>query len=400
MWVRSLSSQLKKALSLIDEADIVELLKELVRIPSRNPPGEEKACSAFIADRLRGWGFDVQLIPEPFPDRPQVVAYLRGSGGKPRLILNGHIDTVPEGEMARWSFPPFEGLVKDGRMYGRGACDMKSGITAAAVAAKALRDAGAQLNGDLILQFAVGEECGEPGTKHLLLDSGIVGDYGIVLEPTQLRIATAQRGLAWLEIMVSGRAAHAGTPYMGVNAVSKAVMAVEALERYHKRLGRKRHKLLGTPTCTVTKMAGGIKENVVPSSCHVVVDRRIIPGESVSGVQSEVRETLSKIAKKDREFKFEVRQIGGFSAAEVQRDSPLVKTLEENLKAVAGVKPKIWGTPFGSDVRNFVNDAKIPAVTFGPGNIENAHCFDEYVEISEVVKCAKVLVGTAMDLLA
>ncbi len=389
-----------KALSLVEEGEVVEFLRRLVQTPSRNPPGEERACAEFIAARLSEWGLDVQLIPEPFPDRPQVVAYVRGSEGKPKLVLNGHMDTVPEGEHARWNFPPFEGAIKDGRMYGRGACDMKSGITAAAIAAKDLRDGGARLRGDLVLQFVIGEECGEPGTRHLVVDKGIAGDYAIVLEPTQLRIATAQRGLAWFEIAIEGKAAHAGTPYMGVNAVSKAMKAVEALERYHRRLARKRHKLLGSPTCTVTKMDGGIKENVVPPSCRMVIDRRMIPGELQSTVQSELVETLSKIAKKDRQFKFDVKQIGGFTASEVPRDIPLVRALERNLKDIAGVRPKIWGTPFGSDVRNFVNDAKVPAVTFGPGNIENAHCFDEYVEIGEVVRCAKVLIATATDLLA
>jgi len=387
------------ALSSVEESAVVDLLRALVKIPSRNPPGEEKVCSEFVADRLREYGLEAQLVPEPYPERPQVVAYLRGMEGTPRLILNGHIDTVPEGDISRWHFPPFEAAVKDGRIYGRGACDMKGGITAAALAAKALKDAGIRLRGDLILQFVIGEERGEPGTRHLVVEKGIVGDYAIVLEPTELKIATAQRGLAWFEVIVGGRAAHAGTPYMGINAISKAMKAIEALERYHGRLAKKKHKLLGSPTCTVTKIEGGIKENVVPPSCRLIVDRRMIPGESVRSVSSEVAETLSAVAKKERHFKFDLKQMGGFISSEVSPSIPLVSDLKKNLREVAGIRPKLWGTPFGSDMRNFVHDANVPAVTFGPGNIENAHCFDEYIEIDQVTTCARVLVATAMDLL-
>lgn len=389
----------ENVLQQVKHEEIVALLQELVKIPSRNPPGEEKKCAEYIASKASQWGLQVDLIPEPYSERPQVAVSIEGSEGKPTLVLNGHIDTVPEGAVEKWSVYPFGGVIKDGKMYGRGACDMKSGLTAALIAAKAIKESRVPLRGNLIVHCAIGEETGEPGTK-TLLEKGFKGDWGIVLEPTDLKIAIVERGLAWFHIIVKGKSAHASTPHKGINAITKAMDVVSALEDYNKQISKKTHPLVPSPTCTVTMIEGGLKENVVPYSCKIAVDRRILPGDSVKQVERELKHVLSALRRRDRQLQYELKCVKEFESASIQRDSEIVKALENSLREVVGIKPKIWGTPYSSDVRNFINNAKVPAVTFGPGDISEAHAFDESVELEKVIICTNVLASLAVNLLA
>ena len=215
-------SETKKTVSQgVKNEEISALLRELISIPSRNPPGEEKACAECIAHNASKWGLEVDLIPDPFPDRPQVVVSIEGSEDHPTLVLNGHIDTVPEGDLGKWRFDPFGGIIHNGKMYGRGACDMKGGLSAALIAAKALKASKVPLKGNLVVQCAVGEETGDPGTK-TLLEKGFTGDWGVVLEPTGLKVAIVERGVAWFHLTTKGRAAHAGTPHEGTNAIARS----------------------------------------------------------------------------------------------------------------------------------------------------------------------------------
>ena len=193
-------------LSKIDAEEVASLIQELVRVPTENPPGMEKPGAEFIVQKLRQWGIQADLVPEPYVDRPQAWAQVKGSGKMPTLILNGHIDVVPKGDATQWNYPPFEGRIMGGRIYGRGTSDMKGGLAAMMIVAKILNELKNQLHGRLLLQFAIGEEKGEPGTKHLLLNNELTGDYGIVLEPTGLRVATAEKGLAWFRCYTSRQA--------------------------------------------------------------------------------------------------------------------------------------------------------------------------------------------------
>ena len=389
-----------QAMALIDQELLVELLQQMVSIPSRNPPGEEKAVAEFLASKAREWGFNATLIPEPFPNRPQVVITHAGTIGKPVLVLNGHLDTVDELDQSRWSVPPFEGVVKDGKLYGRGATDMKGGLAAALMAARALREAGTLLKGNLVIQAAVGEETGEPGTKYLLVDKGISGNWGVVLEPTELQVATAERGLVWHHIVVKGRAGHASNPAKAINPIPKATRVVEAVEHYSQDLAKRHHPLLGSPIATVTMIHAGVKENVIPATCTVATDRRMLPGETRAQVEAELTDILNGLRQADPSFEYDLQFVGEFASAEIPESHDLVRILSRNIEDTLGRPATIIGTPYGSDVRNFINDARVPAVTFGPGSIANAHAIDEFIEISQLVDCTKVLVALAIDLLS
>jgi succinyl-diaminopimelate desuccinylase len=393
----------KEVLTNIKEGDIVNLVKQLVRIPSRNPPGEEKAIAEFIATLLMGWGFEVELV-EPMPDRPDVIAWLRGTEGHPTLILNGHIDVVPEGNPALWSTFPFEATVKEGKLFGRGVADQKSGLATMIIAAKAIKDAGVKLRGNLVLTFVSGEETSEPGTKYLFTERKLKGDWGIVTEPTStksgLKVATAECGLAYYHIIVKGKSVHASRPHMGINAINKAMKVVHALDRYHQEIGKRQHPLIAPPRCTVTMIKGGVKENIVPEECVITIDRRMIPTETVTNVEGELRGLLENIRKEDPEFNYDIKFGKSCEAVEIPLESEIAKVVKKNLKKVTGIDPEPWATPYSCDVRNFITDASIPAVVFGPGDVVNCHCANEWVEIEEVVTATKVLALTALELLS
>ncbi len=386
-------------LSKIDPEEVGALIGDLVRIPTQNPPGLEKACAEFIVQKLRGWGIKADLIPEPYEDRPQAWAEVGGSGQGPVLVLNGHIDVVPEGDTSQWEFPPFEGKIANGRVYGRGTSDMKGGLAAMMIVARILNEMRDNLRGKLLLHFAIGEETGEPGTKHLLLNRGLRGNYGIVLEPTGLRVATAEKGLAWFRVTLRGRPVHGSVAEQGINAIEKAMKCAGEITKYNEEVSRRIHSLVGNAKCSITMIKGGTKENVIPESCSMSLDRRINPNESADEVENEIRSILDRLASQDRDFKYTLQRTMVYEPAEISPDAFLARVVRKHAVRVAGIPEEPCGTPFSTDVRNFINDANVEAITFGPGEPNQPHTFNESVEIDQVVRCIKVLLLTAGELL-
>ena len=381
----------------INEDEVVEVLRELIRRPSQNPPGNEKVVAEYIHNTMKDWGFGPQYVYKPEPERPSVVVVYKGTEGKPRLVLNGHIDVVPEGDPERWSVPPFEGIFKEGKIYGRGACDMKGGVAAAIIAARAIKESGVKLRGDLVLQFAMGEETGEAGTKSML-EEGFGGDWAIVLEPSDMRVMTAEKGLAWYHFNLKGRPTHASRPHQGINAINKAVKLISAIQRYHEEIGNRTHPLCGKAVCSVTMIKAGTKENVIPESCWLAIDRRIIPGEAVEQVDEEIEAIVRRLYEEDPDFNCEWKRVMVYESAEIPMDHEIAEVVSKHTEKVIGHVPPPGGTIASTDQRNFINDAGIPAITWGPG-WGKSHEFDEYVEVSQVVDCAKILVLTILDLL-
>jgi len=384
-------------LKLIEEDEVVEVLRGLIRSPSQNPPGNEKAAADYIHETMGTWGFEPQYVYKPEPERPSVAVVHKGTEGRPKLVLNGHIDVVPEGDLDGWSVPPFEGVLKEGKIFGRGACDMKGGVAAGMIAAKAVKESGVELRGDLVLQFAMGEETGEAGTK-TMLEMGFGGDWGIVLEPSNLVPMTAEKGLAWYHFRIEGRPTHGSRPHQGVNAIDKASSLIRALQEYHRELGERTHPLCGRSLCSVTMITAGTKENVIPESCRLAIDRRMVPGESIEEVDGEIDAIVQRLRDEDPEFKCQWERVMLYESAEIPADHEIAETVRRNTEEVTGVYHEPAGTVASTDQRNFINDAGIPAISWGPG-WGKSHEQDEYVEISQVVDCAKILVLTIFDLL-
>lgn len=379
---------------------VAQILADIVRVESTNPGAFEKNVAERVVSWFDNTPVEAELVETgPMEGRPSVGAILNGKGDGPWLILNGHLDTVPTDDLSLWNFDPFGGEVKDGYLYGRGACDMKGGLSVQIAVAHHFSKHLDRLKGSLVLHFAAGEEKAEPGTLSLL-DAGYTGDFGIVTEPTELRIAAATRGLAPIHIRLKGRSTHASRSHLGINPSWGLLWVMQALDEYKTDLEKRNHPLLKHGSCTPTMIQGGVVPNAVPDTLDIYVDRRLIPGETVDNEVEDIRQRI--LAKKPADSKVEVEvdvAYNRFEPAEISPDAPLIQQLVDSVGNVTGTPGEVYGAPFSSDVRNLVNDAGIDAVNFGPGNVVECHCPNERVEVQQLENCAKVIADVVENML-
>ncbi|HEU4628821.1 MAG TPA: ArgE/DapE family deacylase [Gemmatimonadaceae bacterium] len=368
--------------------DAVALARDLVRVDSRNPslapggPGEEGAARLLRAV-LDAWGFRTTML-EAAPGRPNVIARI-GDGRGPTLMLNGHLDVVGTDGMTH---PPFEATVRDGRLYGRGACDMKAGVAAMCAAAWRAHQAGL-LRGEVIVAAVVDEEWESLGTRALLAH-GVRADAAVVTEPTRLTVAPAHRGFAWVEVTVHGRAAHGSRYDEGVDAIMLAAQLLAELERYEREeLTRRTHPLLGRASLHASTIAGGTGLSTYPERCTLTVERRTLPGERGEDALREVREACERVRARRPEFRADVVALTAQAPSDVPVDAPLVRALGAAL-AAEGEAPRVEGLSCWTDAA-LLNAGGIPAVCFGPGDIALAHADEEWVPIDEIERATRVL---------
>ena len=378
---------------------VVELTGKLVAIPSRNPPGEEKVCANAIWKTLREWGVDAELVREPDPERPQVVAWVGSSGQGPTFVLNGHIDTVREGDLAAWDTPPFEPTRIGDRLYGLGACDIKGSLAVGMAILKTLHEQADPLPGMVMFHAAMGEEMAEDGTR-TLLNMGYTGDCAVVMEPTNLTIGRATRGVGWYRLILTGNPQHCGSVRPeDPDVVSQFGHVVEALSTYNACISHNSHPLLPSPGCRLTQARVGERHNHLPERGEFIIDRRMLPRESFDQVSAELHEILDGIGQGDSDFNYELEYLYGNEPVEISGESPLIDVLQRNLRAVDGQEAQITGMIAGTDVRNFVHDQGIPAVNFGAGDFGVCHKPNEFVPIDDLVRRGRILLGTALDIL-
>jgi succinyl-diaminopimelate desuccinylase len=377
---------------------LVDVLASLVRIPSINPGGNEAA----VCERIAKWVADETVAEihtvETFPGRPSLAVVLAGRGDGPTLVLNGHTDTVPIENEQLWSFDPFGATIADGKLYGRGACDMKGGLAVALGVVRAFSGRRDQLSGTLIAHFACGEERAEPGTLSLI-EAGYGGDMAIVLEPTDLEVATCARGIAFYEIEVTGRSAHGSRSAEGLNPIGALPGVLEALRRHEQQAATHSHPLLPPAAASPTMLRSGVKENMLPDTATLTIDRRLLPGEDTEAVRMALLESVRDCVAES--YGIAVRGLPqGFAPAAADADSEIATQVRAAMGSVLGRQARPWGTPYSSDFRNFVNDAGIPAVTFGPGRIEHAHSIDEHIDLAQLREGAEVVAAVANMLLS
>jgi acetylornithine deacetylase/succinyl-diaminopimelate desuccinylase-like protein len=258
-------------------AESIAFLRDCLRTQSVAPG--EAAMGALIARKLQRACSDVRVV-EAEPGRPNVLASAPGPAPGAVLLVNDHMDTVPAGPRDEWSVDPFGAESRDGWVYGRGAADSKGGLCAMVMATDIFLAAGGPARGELLMTAVCDEEVGSRlGTRYLLRQGLIRGDFGIVCEPTGNRIECAAKGVLHVEIMTKGRMAHGGKPWAGVNAIAQMARVIAALEPYRVELAGRTHPLVGSPSTTIGTIAGGTVPNMVASECRMVVDRRILPGE-------------------------------------------------------------------------------------------------------------------------
>ncbi|MGD2061461.1 MAG: M20/M25/M40 family metallo-hydrolase [Acidimicrobiia bacterium] len=366
----------------LTEEHLARLTSQFVSIPSVNGVNTERDLALVIASQLDDVGFDTYTVGD---ERRPSIAAVRGAGHG-GVVLNGHLDTVPVEDPDSWEFPPFTGHVSPTAVHGRGACDMKGGLAVQVAVAQWL--AANDADGRIVLHFAMGEERGEPGTEDLI-EAGFVAPLGIVLEPTDLQIGVAQRGLVTLEVTVEGRAGHASRPDLTNNPIAKVPEILSVVERLDSSPER-RHDLLGTPALTVTGLHAGVIPSMVPAEVRVLVDRRMVPGETAHAARQQLEDAIRATVHDAVVRVVVVEGEGVYEPAEVD---PLGRSATGLAKAIEvfGGEAVRFGTPYASDVRHLVNTAGVDAVTFGPGRFAEMHARDESVRKVDLQRAARAV---------
>ena len=383
----------------MDENSLVDLTRELIRIPSFVSgigQGSEKEIATFTAETLSAAGFETHL-QEVTRDRPNVIGILRGEGGGHNLMLNSHLDTV---EPYGMKIEPFSGIVKNGRIYGRGAADMKSALAAMIIAGKAIKESNVHLRGDLIISSCSDEEGRASGSEHLAR-TGLKVDMAIVGEPTELDLAVAQKGLTFIDIEVEGKATHGSQPEKGKNAILVMNEIINRLKStYLTSLNKKEHNLLGKPTLNIGFIEGGYRPNVVADHCKISIDRRIIPGEDCQTIEKEINEVVRDFQIRDPDIKVKVNVLKWIKClpSEISPNEMIVRSASENLEHVIGRKPRIIGAPYWTDAGSFINIMRIPVLVFGPGELEQAHSSSESIPIDILLAYTKTIFLTSLDI--
>lgn len=382
----------------IASGDAVALTRELVRIDSRNPtlvagaPGEARVARA-LGDVLRAWGFRVELR-DAARGRPNVIARVgNASPGARSLMLNGHLDVVGIEGMVH---PAWDATVQDGRLYGRGASDMKAGVAAmCAAAARAVSANGGSLDGEILIAGVVDEEYSSLGTRALVAD-GVRADAAIVTEPTKLAIMPAHKGFVWIDVAVQGRAAHGSRWDVGVDAIRHAALLLAAIDAIDSELlPSRQHPLLGRPSLHASTISGGIGLSTYPDHCQFTIERRTIPGEETSAVVAEIEEAFNRVRARRPELVATTSLLFEQPPSDVSVDAPIVRALESAIRA-CGEEAHVTGMSAWTDAA-VLNEAGIPSICFGPGDISLAHAAEEYVRIDEIERATLVLAALAME---
>lgn len=368
-----------------------DLLAELVKIPSVNPdlvPGS--AGEARIAEYCAAWlaarGFEVHRL-EQRPGRPSIVGILRGTGGGRSLMLNGHYDTVT---LASYAGDPLAAERRDGKLFGRGAFDMKSGVAAMMIAAARTRELG--LAGDLLVACVADEEHASFGTEEVVRQ--FRADAAIVTEPSHLELTIAHKGFAWFEVLVQGRAAHGSRPDLGIDAIAKAGGFLMALGAWDRRLrSTPTHPRLGAGSVHASLIRGGQELSSYPAECRIALERRTVPGETPAGLAAEIGAILREITAEDPEFRAEIRPGLVRSPFEIALDQPIVEALGAAATRRLGRRPGYRAEPFWTDCA-ILADAAIPAVMFGADG-GGAHASEEWADLASVEALAEILTDTA-----
>jgi acetylornithine deacetylase len=393
--------------------EAVAFLQEIVRIPSVT--GNEGEVQVIIAAKMRGFGLEVDvwepdpadLVPyvddvgsfDTFAGRPNVVGTLKGVGDGRSLILNAHIDTVEPGDPSNWTHGAFNAEISGGRLFGRGACDMKAGLVSNLFALAAIRQAGLTPRGDVIIESVISEEDGGAGTLAAIL-RGHCADAAVITEPTQLAVVPAQGGSLVFRLHIDGRSAHACVRDDGMSAIEKFGVIHQDLLRFeaernaaidHPLYSRIANKI----PINIGKIAAGNWPSSVPESLVAEGRAGLIPGETIDGFKHEFLERIDKAAASDPWLKEHPPRVewfsGQFAPAEVAADHPLVSALSSAHEEVTSKRPKLEGVTYGADMRHFVHSASIPCVMYGAGDVRVAHHSDEYIDLDDVQTATKTI---------
>lgn len=378
---------LKELVSAVQEAELVEYCREMVRIKSVNPPGDEMAMAEYVANVLKSIGLEVKLLKHS-SSRASVLAILRGSGQAPALLYSAHLDTVPLGA-EQWIHEPFAAETLDGKIWGRGSADMKGGLAALLVMAKIMANSGLSIKGDLIFAITAGEEVDSLGAKSVASYPGLGPVQAIIVpEPSYNDIYIAEKGALWLEISTYGKTAHGSMPALGKNAVMMMVELIKGLEKIS--IPFESHAMLGGFSMSINTISGGIKTNVVPDRCVVSIDMRTVPGQDHHDIMARFQGLIKDLGKHDPDFKASIEITNDRPPIETSPKEPVVKMMVDIVADITGEIPIPKGVNYYTDAATLAPAFKAPMIICGPGHPGLAHQPNEYVEIEKLVQAAKI----------
>jgi acetylornithine deacetylase len=389
------------------------LLQQLVQEGSIR--GNESSAQAVIIEKCRKLGLTLdiweigkeQLIKHPafcsdrkdFSGNPNVVAKLKGTGRGRSIILNGHIDVVPEGDRNDWEHDPFSGRIEDGKLFGRGSTDMKGGTVSLLLAMEAIIALGIKLKGDVIFQSVIEEESGGAGTLAAVL-RGYSADGAIIPEPTNMKIFPKQQGSMWFRISVKGRSAHGGTRYEGINAIEKAMYVMTKLQELEKLRNLKIEDPLYSKIpipipINIGKISSGEWPSSVPDIAVIEGRMGVAPDEEMKSAEKELEDCLKEAAQNDAWLKKNPPQVEWFGGrwlpGDLEQDHPLMAVLSESFETVKGRQPAVEASPWGTDGGILSKVGNTPVVVFGPGVTEAAHDVNEFISLEEVFDAAEII---------
>ncbi len=371
------------------ENQILATLQDVVAIDSVNPslPGGQQGESGMVEYLTAFFGaLDIPCeLHEALPGRHNVIATFEGENTEKVLLFECHMDTASAQVM---TMPPFEPHIRDGLLYGRGACDTKAGGVAMIHAMKQLKEAGIKPPHTLKYAGAVDEEYFFGGSRHLAANLKV--DAAVIAEPTDLEVIRAHKGVVRFHLAVQGRAAHSSKPNLGVNAIAKMARLITRIEdELGPVYGRKSHPLLGSPTFSIGVIEGGLQVNFVPDQCRIAVDCRTVPGDTTKGILAGFKGVVERARTEDGELDAVVEE-AFFACAPLgtEEDADIVQVASEACSAVLG-EAKVAGVPYATDGSPF-SEIGVPAVVLGPGSIDQAHGAVEWVECEQVLRAVEI----------
>jgi succinyl-diaminopimelate desuccinylase len=398
----------KTVLRFVDEKEVVDLTRELIKIKSVYRPGakdgNEEKVARFVEDYLRKMGLEVHY-EEVVPGRPNVIAiYDSGRSGK-TLLFEGHTDVVTEGDLNAWSYDPFGAEMENGRIYGRGSCDTKGNLAAAIAAVHAIKKSRATFSGKIILCIPCDEEGMMIGIKDFIRRGWAKGvDGAIICEPEENQLCITQKGAMRVIIKTYGKMAHGAMPLTGINPITRMARLIVELEKLEQREKERvgKHPYLGWPSITPTILRAPVKGepqiNVVPDQCMATLDIRTVPGQDHDVLRKQMEEIIERLDQEYSYFKATLEVIEERPWTETDRENDIVISVAEAYQDVTGKAPVYNGVPGATD-GTFLHLAGIPIITTGAGDRHIPHHADEYVEIDELVETAKIYALSALKFL-
>lgn len=400
--------------------ELITFLKKIIQIPSVT--GNEGPIQDYLSGYLKDLGVGLDMfVPDldelrkhpayvkesqPYNGRPNIVAMIKGSGGGKSLLFNGHIDVIPEGAPENWEHKPWSGDVENGKLYGRGASDMKAGVAAFTMVIKAILASGVKLKGDLIAEYVMDEELTGNGTLACVM-KGYKADAGICCETSSMKVQPGSIGRIWFEIKVKGKAAGIQRRFEGVNAIDLGYIVTRIVSEFEaERLASISHPLYpdikSSIPCMIGQFESGTYYSAFPDSCVLKGSMATVPGEDSNAVKDKFVAFVKRRAGEEhpwlKENPPELIYTGYFAEpSEIPTDSPIVKVLSGNFESLMGCPPDISGRQGAADIRFMNKYGNTPTVIFGPGLTEQMHANNEYVLVDDYINAAKILAATVID---